>query len=835
MRRIAIVTTLLAVCAALPGIARAADPAPRAPRRYARGSYVPGQVIVRYRASADRSSVRAAAGARRMRRLHGRGLELVKVDPREPIEDAIARLEASPDVVYAEPNFLRTISATPNDILFDREWGLHNTGQAVNGISGVDDADIDAPEAWDVTTGSSSLVIGVIDTGVAYDHPQLAPNIWNNVGETGLDGAGADRQTNGLDDDGNGYADDWHGWDWVSGDNDPRDHNGHGTHVSGTIAAVGNDGTGTTGVAWTAKIMPLRVLNGDGAGTVADLSEVFRYAAANGARVVNGSFGGGAPSTTELDAIKAYPNTLFVFAAGNETNNNDVNKTYPCNYGADVAQPNIICVAASTSSDGIASFSNYGANSVDIAAPGSLIASTIPSLAAPIFEDGFESGIDPAKWSFGGTHNTWGTEGVANSGVSSLADSPNGTGYAANTLTWARTSAINLAGQEGCKLTYAMRLDVEQDFDVVGVLASGDVGGPWTVLNALDGSTGSTFEDFTNSLEGFDGVSSVYVRFQVESDESTQNDGLYLDDVAVRCLSATYDGDEYEYESGTSMASPHVAGAAALLFAQDALAPTTPARVKSALMTNGDAVSAFATRTLSGRRLNIFNALAPTRILDVTAPGVPSLAGPTLSRPFQTGPLSLAWSATDGGTGTATYFVRYRRAKYNGTFASYVLWRDGTRATTGSFSGAAGYTYCFAARARDHAGNISGWSAERCTAFPVNDRSLSGSGWSRASSSGTYLNTASIATTLNRSLTLTGVRYKRLALIVTKGSGYGTVQIWQGSTKLKSISLASTSTRKKQVIVVLTRSSVSSPVTLRITVSTSGKRVAVEGLGISRV
>jgi subtilisin family serine protease len=209
----------------------------------------------------------------------------------------------------------------------------------------------------------------VVDTGIDASHPDLAPNVWTNPGESG-----GGRETNGRDDDGNGRIDDVHGWDFVQSDAQPQDGNGHGTHVAGTIAARGNDATGVAGVSWSAALMPLRVLGDDGSGYVSDAVSAYSYAARNGARVVNASLGGDSFSRAERDAIAAAPNTLFVVAAGNDSSNDDVTPAYPCDY--DLA--NVICVAASDRDDTLASFSNYGATNVDLAAPGVDIASAWP-------------------------------------------------------------------------------------------------------------------------------------------------------------------------------------------------------------------------------------------------------------------------------------------------------------------------------------------------------------------------------------------------------------------------------------------------------------------------
>ena len=235
--------------------------------------------------------------------------------------------------------------------------GSAHTGQIVNGVPGTADADIDGPEAWDTETGSSDVVVAVVDSGVTYDHPDLAPNMWSNPGEI---------PGNGIDDDGNGFIDDVRGWDFIGVDNDPFDLNLHGTHVAGTIGAKGDNNQGITGVDWDVSLMALRALDNYGSGSNAGITAAFNYAGDNGADVVNASLNGTGFSQAMLDSINAAPNTLFVAAAGNNATNNDTTTPrYPCNYVA----PNNICVAATNSNDGLASFSNVGATSVDLAAP----------------------------------------------------------------------------------------------------------------------------------------------------------------------------------------------------------------------------------------------------------------------------------------------------------------------------------------------------------------------------------------------------------------------------------------------------------------------------------
>ena len=332
-------------------------------------------VIVRFESgtdAAERAAARRAADVESPERLPGPGLEVVQPEPGVTVKESVAALERSPDVVYAEPDAARRGFATPDDRFFGLQWALRNTGQSVGGTAGTAGADIGAEAAWDMTTGAPGVVVAVVDSGVDVAHPDLAPNLWADPGETG-----AGREANGLDDDGDGLIDDRMGWDWVQGDNQPLDGNGHGTHVSGTIAARGDDATGVAGVAWSASIMPLRVLGDDGSGRVSDVVKAYGYAARHGARVLNASLGGGSFSRTERDAIAAAPNVLFVVAAGNDGADNDATGSYPCNYGLD----NVVCVAASDQSDGLASFSNYGATTVDIAAPGVNIASSWPGAA----------------------------------------------------------------------------------------------------------------------------------------------------------------------------------------------------------------------------------------------------------------------------------------------------------------------------------------------------------------------------------------------------------------------------------------------------------------------
>jgi len=269
----------------------------------------------------------------------------------------------------AERDFIYTTMATPNDLLYRDMWGLHNIGQT----NGNTDADIDAPEAWDFTSGNSNVVVAVIDTGVDVSHEDLADNIWFNPGEI----AG-----NGIDDDNNGFIDDVNGWDFHNNDNDPDDDVDHGTHCSGTIGGVGNNGIGITGVAWDVSIVPVKFLGPNG-GSTSDAIDAINYTTQLGVQLTSNSWGGGGFSSLLQSAIEDAndANILFVAAAGNDSLDNDIIPQYPAGYDLD----GIISVAATTDDDGLSSFSNFGAISVDIGAPGSDILSTTPNNTYTIF------------------------------------------------------------------------------------------------------------------------------------------------------------------------------------------------------------------------------------------------------------------------------------------------------------------------------------------------------------------------------------------------------------------------------------------------------------------
>ena len=600
------------------------------------GSMIPGQVIVRFASDAsakERRSIRAANDATVKRTLPMPGVQLLEIDADKSVTAVAEAFEQSDEVVYAEPNYrVRATSTTPNDPSFGSLWGLHNTGQYVNNAAGSNDADIDAPEAWDIATGTNAMTVAVVDSGVAYDHPDLAPNIWTNSGETG-----SGRESDGVDNDGNGFVDDWRGWDFVGSDNNPRDLHGHGTHVAGTIAARGNNGAGVTGVSWQARIMPLRALGANGSGSTAAIAAAFSYAAANGANIVNASLGGPDFSQALSDAITGNPNTLFVVAAGNSATNNETVPEYPCNYTA----ANLICVAASDQNDLPASFTNYGTNSVDLAAPGTNIYSARPAYDT-LWSDGFETDI-AGRWTTGGSPDTWGrTNAVFRSGNYSLSDGPGD--YANDTVNWARTTnPVSLAGRTGCRVDAFGRVNTEPGFDFLYIQRSADAS-TWTTTSTWSGLYGSTFYAASDDLSPLDG-GNAFVRFLLVTDAGTTADGVYVDDVLFKCLSDTYDGSELAFKNGTSMATPVVAGAAAVVWSK--YPSLTVAQLRSAILTSVDMPGGLAGLTATGGRLNLHKALL--KAAEILNPPSPPPSPP--SQPPAPSPAPTPGGGTAGGGG----------------------------------------------------------------------------------------------------------------------------------------------------------------------------------------
>lgn len=302
---------------------------------------------------------------------------LIEIPSKYSLEEAVDHYKDNKKYVeYVEPNFVRLRALSPDDTEYSSLWNLDNTGQS----GGMPDADIDAPEAWDVVTDCSNVIVGVMDDGIDYLHEDLADNVWiNEIEASGV---------NGQDDDANGHIDDIYGYDFGSNDADPYpdiatdESAGHGTHVAGIIGAEGDNGLGTVGICWNVKLMALKIFDEDGHATVSDIIEAANYAiwmkdAGINIKVINMSFGSIVPSSAEFNAMKSLRNAgiLVSAAAGNTGSSTNSFAFYPASYAID----NIISVAASNDLDKVSAFSTFGTEDVDIAAPGSSILSTYPT------------------------------------------------------------------------------------------------------------------------------------------------------------------------------------------------------------------------------------------------------------------------------------------------------------------------------------------------------------------------------------------------------------------------------------------------------------------------
>lgn len=321
----------------------------------------PDELLVQFRNATPAALIgQQYAGATIAKQLTDDGWFRVDVGANVPLTQALLAFQSRADVIQATPDFKIRAQSIPNDPSFSSLWGLTNNGSQ----GGSTTADINIEPAWALGT-TSTVVTAVIDSGIDYNHPDLASNIWINRNEV----AG-----NGVDDDRNGYVDDIRGWDFANNDNNPMDDNGHGTHVAGTIGAVGNNGVGVVGVAWQTSIMALKFLDANGSGSLSSAISAINYARVNGAKVINASWGGGGFSSALQSAITQFVSSggIFVAAAGNESSNNVTTPSFPANYTG------VISVGASTRTDTLASFSNFGTN-VDVVAPGQSILSTLPN------------------------------------------------------------------------------------------------------------------------------------------------------------------------------------------------------------------------------------------------------------------------------------------------------------------------------------------------------------------------------------------------------------------------------------------------------------------------
>lgn len=548
--------------------------------------YVEGEAIVTFKPSVTEAAAAQALTAHglgwqkhfaELSRLQEKQCGVVHVRNRTTAQ-LIAELGKNPAVEIVEPNYLCWISSTtPNDPLFSNLWALQNIGQSVQGTAGTAGDDIRFVPAWALARSPSTNppVVAVIDTGVDYTHPDLIASMWINSGEN---------PTNGLDNDGDGYVNDYYGYDFADNLPAPEDSGYHGTHVAGTIAATGNNGLGVIGVDYQAKIMALRASNDGSSLPDSAIIEAIQYATMKkngGVNIVaiNESFGGGGSNSTERAAMVAAGNAgiIFCVAAGNDTSDNDITPTYPANYGLS----NMIVVAASDQNDSLASFSNYGTNTVDIAAPGVNILSALPVSQA-------------------------GTDASVEQGT---------TTFAAYGLQYAGTTTGVTATVYYCGLGYPADFPAAVSNNIA-LIQRGTLYFSEKVSNAMTAGARAVIiynnvnnNEFLNFTMGNAGnwIPAVAI---------SQADGLAMQTNVLATVINTNDPTQiYQYLNGTSMAAPHVSGTVAFA-AMNFPSETVTQRIQRVLA-NADVVTGLNTKVRSGRRLNL------QRIVDTDTNGLP--------------------------------------------------------------------------------------------------------------------------------------------------------------------------------------------------------------------
>jgi subtilisin family serine protease len=553
-------------------------------RAQAKTQYVEGEVLVTFKTAVGVDAGRQALGKHSLQLTkhfswlsskRGAHCGLVRDQGRSTAQ-LIKELSADPTIASVEPNYLRWTSGAPNDPLFNQMWDLKNTGASINGVTGTSGADIRFVNAWGLARSSTNpAVVAVIDTGVDYAHPDLAANMWTNPGEI---------SNNSLDDDNNGYVDDLYGYNFADGSPDPSDSGFHGTHVSGTIAAVGNNDIGVIGVAYQARIMALRA-SSDGS-SLADsaIIEALQYATMmkqRGANIVavNASFGGGGSNSVERAAIQAAGDARIIFcaAAGNNGANHDVSPDYPSSYRL----ANMIVVAATTQNDQLASFSDYGAGTVDLGAPGVNILSTKPT-NLPSFDSLVVQGTNS---------------------------------YSANAMTYSGTTTGITAVVYDCGLGYPTNFPAAVSGNIA-LIKRGTLTFAEKVSNAMAAGASAALL-YNNQTGNFDGTLQNAGNW-IPSLSLSQTDGTTLLarlPVSATVINAANFTRPYQMLDGTSMAAPHVAGAVA--FAAMIYPNETVAQRVRRILANVDVVPGLQGQVITGGRLNL------QRMVDTDGNGLP--------------------------------------------------------------------------------------------------------------------------------------------------------------------------------------------------------------------
>ncbi|HEX9584073.1 MAG TPA: S8 family serine peptidase [Gammaproteobacteria bacterium] len=565
--------------------------APPAETALAAGSYVPGEVLVKFKtaySAQHRISAVAVRGHALVAELNQRGWVQVKIGAGQTMEKALAAYRNDPDVEYVQPNYIYRAEAVPNDTQYGQLWAFRNIGQTITTgtyvpNSGTPGADINIEKAWDHITDCSSIVVAVIDSGVNYNQEDLAGNMWNG---------------------GPGFP--LHGTDFVANDNDPMDLNGHGTHVAGIIAASGNNSTGTTGVCWEASVMAVRVLDTVGVGTTASALQGVNFAVNQGAKVINMSLTSSAFDQALSDAIThAQANdVVVVVAAGNQGSNNDSGGSprYPCNF----THSNLICVAALDQNYALASFSNWGATSVDVGAPGTNIRSAWPGVRATIADD-FNTG-GTLDWTASGGGWAYSMLTFDGNPVDVLVNPPSfPSGTYSNNADNRVYKAFDLSDRNAAILRFSAQVAV-QPGDSLNVNFRSSGGDPFADGGVqLIGGSGNTGGVAPFSLDLSACLTATCsAGFQLLSNASGADQGAGVLIFGIETLQLN--NTSYHTINGTSMATPMVAALAAMLRSYNP--QYTHADVVNSVRNGGRSVAALDGKTTSGRAIDAMSSLA---------------------------------------------------------------------------------------------------------------------------------------------------------------------------------------------------------------------------------
>lgn len=568
--------------------------------------FVQNQILVRLKpgvTSAARSKIAQTYGAQALQAVGKQSdLVLARLTPGQTVGQAVSAYASDPNVAYAQPNYIYHATAVPADPQYGLLWAAKNTGQLVSGsypttggTRGTVGDDMSLESAWNVQTDCSSVLVAVLDSGINYNAKDLTANMWA----------------------GNAMHGDNFAADGAVGD--PMDLSGHGTHVAGIIGAVGGNGIGGAGVCWKANLMAVRVLDATGAGTTSSVIQGVSYAVTNGAKVINMSLGGSTFDQAYSDAITTAQNSdvLVVVAAGNETNNNDgAAASYPCNF----TQPNIICVAALDQKYALATFSNWGATSVDVGAPGTNIFSTWAGTSATI-TDPLNAGwalstTTAGGFGYGAASTPYGTLNALNDPGTWSAGT-----YTPNTTDRA-WKTFNLGAVDSATLDVYGALHVTSDGsgtfaesitggDPFAVATPAYIWGPYYTDTAPVSAPTYMFLPTINLNNCLSATCTVGFELQTGG---TLDLGASIAFLQIRTM--TLNVGTYKYDNGTSMAAPEVAGVAALVWAHNP--QFTYADVVNAIKNGGRAVNSLIGNTSTGKAVDAMGALsyisAPTGI-----------------------------------------------------------------------------------------------------------------------------------------------------------------------------------------------------------------------------